>query len=345
MSAPALVLPSEADLLTLARHLIAGAPYAQLERLLTHSREAPRGLTPSALRVLEETLAVGATLMLARGGGWRQEGGLRLWERHPPQAIAFGPATVKLLALLLETPLGEARPQQWERLADPGPLSSGDTLLLARLLLAVQETPCEAAVATLPAVQGSALCWWLAPGALALHGGPPAALPALDLTAGTFTRLAVEALQPLAAKSWVALERRKRQESSTEAMISAGLGQEASLQAFLKACEKAHARGLATCLIEAACELVARGPLGGAALAAGLDSNAPLRERLKARQAGGALLRAVLHLRTWDAEHRTVRFIDEGYDEAQRLVRAWEALGDGGFRAVEAAWEQLSAAL
>jgi hypothetical protein len=85
--------------------------------------------------------------------------------------------------------------------------------------------------------------------------------------------------------------------------------------------------------------------LGGAALAQGLDANAPLRERLKARQAAGALLRAVLHLRTWDSEHRTVRFIDDGYDEAQRLVRAWEALGDAGFRAVEASWEQLSAAL
>jgi FtsH ternary system domain X6 len=267
VSARVLVRPVEADFLSLARHLISGASYAQMEHLLTNQREAPEALTPDARRMLEETLATGAILMLARSGGWRQDGGQRLWERVPPPAIAFGPATLELLTTLLTTRLAEARPNGWDRLAPFSPVQTGDSLLLARLLLAVLDTPCEAAVATLPAVQHSALCWWLAPGTLAAHGGPPPAVPALDLTGGTFSRFVVEALQPLAAKTWVTLERRKPKESSTEAMVNAGLGQEASLQAFLEACEKAHARTLSTCLIEAACELVARGPLGGAGLA------------------------------------------------------------------------------
>jgi hypothetical protein len=73
----------------------------------------------------------------------------------------------------------------------------------------------------------------------------------------------------------------------------------------------------------------------GEDLVASLSSTSPLRERGEARRAAGALLRALARLRAWDAEHRSVRFFDDDYPQAQRLVKDWERFGDAGFRQAE----------
>jgi hypothetical protein len=62
-----------------------------------------------------------------------------------------------------------------------------------------------------------------------------------------------------------------------------------------------------------------------------MSLDAPLRERTDARRRSAALMRALAILRAWDQEHRSVRFIDDGYDLAQRLVADWERLGERGF--------------
>ena len=59
--------------------------------------------------------------------------------------------------------------------------------------------------------------------------------------------------------------------------------------------------------------------------------DAPLRERTEARRRAAAMLRSLGRLREWDQQHRSVRFIDDGYALAQRLVVDWERLGERGF--------------
>ena len=74
-----------------------------------------------------------------------------------------------------------------------------------------------------------------------------------------------------------------------------------------------------------------------------LDPEASLRERSEARQQAGALFRAVQRLEQWDQLHRGTRFIDDGYEAAQAMVKDWERLGPAGFRAAEQVVAELEA--
>jgi hypothetical protein len=114
------------------------------------------------------------------------------------------------------------------------------------------------------------------------------------------------------------------------------------LDAWLDAIDAAGQRPLAGFLVDAAVEWL-RIPRGGEELVRSLSSDTSLRELSLARRRAGAFLRTLRRLRTWDREHREVRFIDDGYEVAQDLVSDWERLGNAGFDAAQAQVASLDA--
>ncbi|HET9621900.1 MAG TPA: hypothetical protein VFP84_11065, partial [Kofleriaceae bacterium] len=80
-------------------------------------------------------------------------------------------------------------------------------------------------------------------------------------------------------------------------------------------------------VIDAAAPLLARGV---APLPEALDPATPLAVRAEARRAAGGLLYGVLRWAAWDTEHRGVRFLDDDYAIAQRLLARFEPIGAAG---------------
>jgi len=156
------VTPSEADLLRMARALVAGE-YDEVERLLCTVRPAPNLLGPTARATLEDTLSKGVVLSFARLGGWRDDGSGRLWERSELPPLQFTSATVVLLQWLLRANLLEKEPAVLKL----PKLRFGDELMLVLTLKLLQGTACERAAAMQAPFRTSVACWLVFPGVLA----------------------------------------------------------------------------------------------------------------------------------------------------------------------------------
>lgn len=331
----AAVTQSEAHLLMLARCAVGQVPTVDVLRLLASSVTPPSTLGPTARRLLADTLGRGTVLALARQGGWREGPGGRLWERRPAPALHFSGSMVRLFQWLLRTPLGDpgAAP-----LALTEPLTLGESVVVTLLLDALRGTGWESVLARQAVVRSSPLVVLAHLGELS-RTAPLEPLPHLEVAQ---LAVAIEGLRGLFKRSWVAAERAKHEVTDPAVLLRMGEAQARVLASYLDAVDVAGQRGLATFLVDAAAEWL-DGVTSADDLVRGLSPEAPLRERSAARKAAGALLRALTRLREWDREHRGVRFIDDGYDEAQALVRAWECLGEQRFEQAAAIVRQLDA--
>lgn len=314
---------AEANLLTLARVAVGIVPPIDAMRLLVTPVTPPPKLGPTAREVLSDTLARGSVQALARSGAWLE----RQWERGPMPPLHFGANTIRLFSWLLSTPLAEVDVQP---LVLPEPLTPAEDLLLALLLDRLRGTGCEAAVSRQLEVRRWPLTT-LTHAAFLAREVSLDEVPAFDIAA-----LApwLEALRALLSRSWLAAERAKRDVIAVDAVARMGHAQAAVLDAFLDALDGAKRRDLATFLIDAGVQFFAKERTADE-LARSMSTDAPLRERVEARRAAGATWRALSKLRAWDQEHRVVRFIEDDYALAQKLVRDWERLGERGFSRAE----------
>jgi len=329
----AVVTQREANLVRLARAVVRPEGSPELARLLAEGLETPDVLGPTATRLLSEALSEGVVLGLARRGGWRREGAVRLWEASPP-ALRFTGNTVRLLQWLLATRLGSA---DVAPLVLEGALTEAEECLVVLLLDRVRTTLSVPVLWREPALRASPLVV-LAFAAELARVVPLAEVPALRASHVPY----LWGLSRLLESSWSKAERDKRAVERLEVLQRTGEAQEAAWRGFLAMVDAAGARGLATTLIRVGAEFLAV-PRRVEDLAGGLSSAGRLRERSMATRSAASLMRTLVALRAWDAEHRAWRFIDEGYDEAQRLIREWEVLGDAGFRAAEALAAQCEA--
>lgn len=322
------VTRAEATVLTLARVAVGLVPAHDALRLLVTSLAPPAKLGPTAREALADTLSRGLVLALARQGGWLGLDASRLWERGALPPLHFTGNMVRLLSWLVSTPLGE---REVPPLVLEGALTPAEQAVVTVLLDRLRGSGCELAVARQVVLREAPLVALAHP--VALAGGLPFDAPVrFDLSAlAPF----VEGLRVLLARSWVAAERAKRELIAAEDLVRVSRAQASVLEAWLRDVDAAGRRDLATFLVDAAVEVLPE-LRHGDALAQGLRQDAPLRERTEARRAAGAFLRSLATLREWDQAHRAVRFIDDGYDVAQKLVKDWERLGDAGFsRAAE----------
>lgn len=323
------VTQAEANVLTIARTAVGLVPASDVMRLLVTSSEAPTKLGPTARRLLSDTLARGTVLCLARQGGWAPDPGHptagRLWERSQPPALEFTGNLVRLFQWVLRTPMGEADSAQ---LSTRGELTVAEAVVATLLLDRLRGTGCEGVLANQQVLRNSPLVV-LAHTVELARQGPLDAFDTFDLDA---LGLPIEALRELLVRSWLAGEKAKKDIDSPAVLNRIGVAQKWVLEAFLKSVEAAHRRELATFLIDVAAAYL-QTPRTPDDLIRSMSTDATLRERTEARRAAGALFRVIGTLREWDQQHRSIRFIDDGYDVAQALVRDWERLGERGFSA------------
>ena len=319
----AAVTQSEAQLLLLARSAVGLVPTTDVMRLLTGSVTPPAMLGPTARRLLADTLGRGTVLALARHGGWRQGLGGRAWERHGPPSLRFTGSIVRLFQWLLRTPLGDVDAAP---LATRGPLTLGESIVATLLLDQLRDTGWDIVLARQAPLRAAPLVVLAHVTELARQGPleGPLAFDVVELG------VAIDGLGALLSRSWAAGERKKRDMTDAGVLRRIGEAQRAVLDGFLVAVDQAGQRDLGTFLIDAGVEWL-RTARSAEELVRSLSHEASLRERSEARKAAGAFLRALGRLREWDQQHRSVRFIDDGYEMAQHLVRDWERLGERGF--------------
>ncbi|WP_338867024.1 hypothetical protein [Myxococcus stipitatus] len=335
------VSPSEHSMLTLARAILGLGGMAPVEDLFRERHVTAPKLSPGALHALRDTLAKGTVRALARTGGARKRrhlpastGSARLWERHRPPTLRFSLLCFNTLRWMVEQPL--AVPGHLPLDADAPP-TLADELFLYLCCRMVAGTACEQAVASQPQFQRSVLC---------LLGFPEMfASKAMRLEAASFAPLLaeggwlLEALQDELALRWRRLEESKGQLAEPKHLVELGAAQEAVLNAFLDAVDHAGRRDLAGFLLQAMRPLVDQ---PASRWAANLSVRASLTQKAEARRSAGAALRGLARMGRWDAEHRAVRFFDDGYEDAQVLLAEWASFGEPGFRLASERERELS---
>ncbi|MCG8417406.1 MAG: hypothetical protein MJE77_05615 [Proteobacteria bacterium] len=340
------VAASEFELLSVIRALFdapghghGGQHPGMIGNLLRRRRKMPGGVGPTALHLIEQTMARGVILTLVRRGGWRHRDSLsdgqvvsgRLWQRHPPPAFHFSPFALHLCRWLTSQRLrrGECDPFTHR------PATIADELLLYLAMDLTDQAGCADALAEQRAARSSALCWLGFADLLALKSStevPPADISVYAFASWTSGHGAVvlEALQFDLGQRWVAMERRKRRLGRAASIVAVGRVQDAVVRAYFSALSSAGRTDLAAFVITAARQL-----LGDARDAESwepaLNPGGTLHRRSDARHATVVFLRALTTVRQWVEQARAVRFFDDGYKCAQLLLRLWEPLGDHGY--------------
>jgi hypothetical protein len=352
------VAASEFDLLSVIRALfdrpegLGGARQPSLVAgVLKQRRDMSRGLGPTALGLIHDTMAKGLILALVHRGGWRRASSLRggdvvsgrLWERHGPPLLHLSPFALHLCTWMTAEDL---RSLDCATLVHT-PATMGDELLLYLAMDLAHEARCGDALAMQPATRGSALCWLGFADVLARHTTGPANVPPADVSVYAFApwstgtgSLILEALQPDLTRRWLMMERDKRRLDSAAEIIAIGRIQEAVLDACFAAMDGAERRDLAAFAIAAVDALLAERPDTEAWLPA-LAHRGPLRVRSDARRAAAILLRCAHTLERWAESAAAVRFFDDEYDAAQLFLRLWERLGDSRYRRAAAIASEL----
>jgi hypothetical protein len=323
-----LVSRFEADLLRLLHALLGRAPIEGVVSILDERRDRPTCLGRPALRLIEDTLARGYVVRLARLGGWRTGRFLRdgrpstgrLWDRTPPESLAprFTRRTLDLLlSLACDRPDDSAR-------KTPGEASVADRAFAFFAYEALRPTGYARPALARPEFRTDGLLHLAFPDDFAEHGidAPPDMAP---WSSGPGADV-VEALGPMLAARWAEVERSKAHIVDRARMARLARSQEMARDAFLDAVDLAGRRDLARFFLDAA------GLLGqdwslkdwfDEALTHGLG----LAERTSVRRSALALFGALDRLRAWAHEARTVGYFDEGYAAAQLALSDWESLG------------------
>jgi hypothetical protein len=325
---PLRVARSEDELIKLARGLVgAGRPPSRVR-----ANKPIKQIGPTAMTLLQQTLARGVTATLLRGGGWESRRMLvdghgkrgRLWERHaslPP--LRFGPASFELLTWLHDEDL--VRPTH-ELPRNPETTLADDVLHY----LACEQLTRSGVDVRQPAFLHSPLCQLGFFEFLASD----APLPAIDfgsLVAGPGVIVA-EALQTNLVARWLDSEQRKGTIVLLDEMTRIGRAQEHVLGAWFAALDRVEPRRreLAGFVAEAARQLLARGPERRCPdhrwWIRSLSLQAPLAARQAAFTAAAAFLRGVGRLGTWLEEAGLVAYFDEDYEAAQLLLSNWQVL-------------------
>lgn len=323
------VARSEDELIKLARGLVG------VGRAPTRTRAIKPivRIGPTAMALLQQTLARGVIASLLRGGGWEtrrtqvdgQPKRGRLWERHatlPP--LHFSPASIELLIWLHGEDL--VRPSR-ELERDPNTTLADDVLHY----LACEQLTRAGLDVHQPAFLRSPLCQLGFCDALASDDQP---LPDVDfgpLAEGPGA-IIVEALQSSLAAQWRKTERRKGEIVALEEMVRIGRAQDQVLQAWFAALDRVQPRrrDLAGFVAEVARELLACGPERRCPdfrwWVNVLSVRAPLAARQEALTAAAAFLRGVGQLGVWLDEAGVVAHFDEDYEAAQLLLSSWQYL-------------------
>lgn len=317
----------ESRLLRIVHGLFGHAPWEQVKPLLLERVPRPERLSPAAVRLIEDTLAKGCVLHLARGG-WRRERFLagdavasgRLWERFLTAELALGFSRNALDFLMWCTATSLAGANARWTPDRRHPLTIGDRLLLYLAYAAVRHTTAADVLRRQTAVASHGLCRLAFP-----EDFTEAAAPAdFDVWMHSPGAAVLEALQHELAICWLDLEQRKASVRSPVVMRDVGRAQAETLAAFCAAADQAGRRDQVRFLLAVAGRLLG----GGAAPRQWTQSletdELRLAERLEVYRAALAVPHMLLSLEAWQREALGVGYTDEGYAAAQLWKSDWE---------------------
>jgi hypothetical protein len=334
----------EANLLRILHFFLRRLPAEQALPLVVAGLKAPACLGRPAVALVQDTLAKGTALELARAGGWRRERHVRgdgvaagrLWERTPPAelGLTFSAQTLDFLMWVTAVDPKRAKDRVWK--AGPPRLTLGDRVLLYFAYAALREenTHQELGLPSQPAFVGHGLCRLAFPGDFEqATGDDPPDFAAWMTGVGACV---LEALQPELAKCWLQVERGKEDIADHACMRALGRSQELVLDAYYKAVEEAGRLDLARFLLQVAREVLPEGAsaqlwVGGLQAPAG----ARLADRAETYRAATAFLRSLDRMAAWTATARRTGYFDEGYAASQLWLADWERC-DGAARAARA---------
>lgn len=332
--------PAERDLVAVARALFEPGTAAMVGPVLRRKAQLPEKWSRRTMRALQDILRKGLVRLLARSGassgvsfdeaGELREG--RAWERISPPALVVGAASLRTLTWMVEAELGSGKP-------DPmGDLDLGfaDEIVLgcaAQLLAAVRLGP---VVAAQPLFRKSPFVWWVALDVMAGEGPLPTAAAVERWATGAGADL-LGCLAEDLAQRWSAQELRATTDPKRALVVAA---------ARAAVLEPLVARALAENRPDACAFLLtslarwippesAPFDLVRTPWTRPLDPSASLAVRTDARRSGLASVRATLALAAAADRARRVGFVDEDWDQAQRMVRFYARFDEGRFARAE----------
>jgi hypothetical protein len=320
----------EANLLRLLYYFLRREPLERVLPLLEVRLPPPPCLAAGVVRLVRDALAKGTAFLLAQRGGWRREAHLRdgraiegrLWERTPPKelGLTFSEHSLRFLIWITANQPGDKDVLRLE----PSELTTGDLLLLffahEGLRLVPELGP--AALRLRPPFAGHGLCWLAYPEDF--MGTPVELSPDFQPWMTGVGACIVEALLPVLAARWIAVEGSKELIIDPRQMQTLGESQERVLTAFLDAAQKAGRLDLVRFLLVAPRRLL--GPHAHAGMWTGKLNLAGMRvaDRAAAYQAAGALLRQMDRLQAWERQARSIGYFDEGYHASQLYKADWD---------------------
>lgn len=322
----------EANLIRILRTIVGQTPVDQSQPIILREMDRPRCLSRACVQLVQDTLATGVPLLLARQG-WHSErtirGGRvvdgRLWQRATLEQLSldYSPHSLEFLIwLTAENPAHVGtRPKI--------PVESctrGDCVLLLLAFICLREIP--QALPNLihrPVFLTNPLVTLTFPDdfADAVFAGAPEFRPWVAPERAWL----IEAMQPWLRDRWFEMEIQKRRLTASEKLKAIGDAQQAVLDAFLTTCGQADRRDLARFVMDVAVRLLRSH--------SGMDGNQPWFERVQVGdlriadrqavyEAGFALLRSLERFDQWNQSARGIGFYDEEYETSQLWKSDWE---------------------
>lgn len=327
---PVAVSRFEYNLLRLLRFLVGHLPAEQAVNLLSGKMVCPPCLSAGSVRVAEDMLAKGCVLYLVTSGGWRAEPflradkptGGRVWERVPlaERELTFGPHAVSFLMWLTAERVTDTK-EKWD--VPAGSTSPADDLFFAMAHENLKADPGVAgAVAEKRAFRDNPLCRLMSPADFAT-----ADPPAFDRWMTGPRAVMLECLQPRLADIWVRSERAKGQIDDWKRMRQVGTAEDATLRAYLAACDRAGRTDLARFVLSTAKAVLRQPDLTPEYWTGGLKDAGPprLADRLDIVRSALAVPRQMDALQGWDRSARAVGYFDDQYQASQLWKQTWEA--------------------
>jgi hypothetical protein len=325
------VLPRfEANLLRILHYFLQQVPAAQAVPLLIERCPRPPCLSRVGVELVQDTLAKGCMLLLARGGAWRRARHLRgdqivegrLWDRTPPAelGLVFTQETLRFLIWITAAKPGDNKPR-WAPAAQR--LSVGDLVLFYLAYSRLRGTEVGPGIHDRFPFAGNGLCRLAYPEDFAdLRNCPQVSFAPWTSGAGAGI---LEAVQPALARRWVHAERGKGEIRDWQRLRAVGTAQEAVLNQFLPALDQAGRPDLARFLLQAGTEVLTEDAtpelwIGSLAAIPGMR----LADRVETHRAALAFLRIMEVFRQWERRARGVGYFDEGYAAAQLWKAEWE---------------------
>jgi hypothetical protein len=322
----------ETNLLRLLYYFLGREPAERALPLVENRLPPPPCLSRPAVRLVQDALARGCTFLLAHRGGWRRERHLRgdrvvegrLWERTPPieLGLSFSRHALEFLMWITAARPGDREPP-WH--PEEEALTDGDRLLLYFAhegLRASAESLGAPELRTRPPFVMHGLCWLAYPEDFT--AAPAGARPNLAPWTKRLGACMLEAMQPVLAGRWIAVEGTKEGLRDAQEMRLLGQAQDRVLTAFLDAVEQAGRLDLARFLLQAASALL--GPHAHVGMWTGslLLSGQRLIDRTSTYQAALVFLRHLDRLKVWERRARGVGYFDEGYAAGQLWKADWD---------------------